>query len=94
MALIFPFAPDPDLTALGLQVDTSPMKEGMMETYDRLSSGKSSVSTMSGGIDHEFKFLRTKIGVWSCLKASWMRLHKLLGVEKLMIQMIDTTTIH
>ena len=76
-----PFAPDPELAALGLEVATPMQQDGIAKSNHSNSgksqgSGRSSCGTsFSSMVAHEFKFLRTKAGVWSCLQAShWKRL--------------------
>lgn len=77
-----PFAPDPDLVWLGIEVGTPMQQDGIPKTHhsnsakSQRSAGSSSGST-SSMVTHEFKFLRTKAGVWSCLQVShWKRLFR------------------
>lgn len=78
-----PFAPDPDLAWLGIDVVDTPMQQDAIPKSNHSNSGKSQRSAVSSSgstssvVAHEFKFLRTKAGVWSCLQVShWKRLFR------------------
>lgn len=68
-----PFVPDPNILVASQELDCESLNKKMDVSSEKgSSSGKSSHKSFSSCdmIPHEFRFLRTKIGVWSCLLVS------------------------
>ena len=64
-----PFAPDPEVPKVNGGV---PEEESKSRSGRRSSGSETSTSTsaVSATIPHEFRFLRTKVGVWTCLRVT------------------------
>ena len=63
-----PFAPDPEVPKVNGLVREEQSKNPSGQTSVR--SDTSTSSSASTTIPHEFRFLRTKVGVWTCLRVT------------------------
>ena len=65
-----PFVPDPEV--LGERQVMVAQDDGTVSIKGAGSTSGKSSSSSTKSVAHEFRFLRTKVGVWTCLRATYM----------------------